>query len=312
VFERGTARFQVSNQSEEPLRVRARLHAGRDLVPERHVIERLLPPGAQEAFEVGVRARRPGPPGALAPARVEWDLVGRRADGTPLLVEETSWLLPEAVFDCPPASDTRVDGSLDEWRSLPFVLDGRPARDDALADAPASLRFGVAWDASFLYFAARVNDPTPASDASRIAREQDAVQVTLDARPAPARDTDADIFRARGQGWLRELAFAWLPPGESRPDSLYELLLSPLPPGTLHAARTTAEGYDVELAIPRAFLDERQGGPWQAFRLNVALQDFREPGADSATHWWRPSRFGLSDATPVPGAGTFERRDPAR
>ena len=41
--------------------------------------------------------------------------------------------------------------------------------------------------------------------------------------------------------------------------------------------------------------------------LNLALQDFSADGGEHATHYWRPSRFGFSDATPVPGSGTFTK-----
>ena len=50
--------------------------------------------------------------------------------------------------------------------------------------------------------------------------------------------------------------------------------------------RKTSRGFSAELAIPRAFLDERQGGPWQAFRLDVGQQDFDAEGRSyvSTTH----------------------------
>ena len=145
--------------------------------------------------------------------------------------------------------------------------------------------------------------------AARTPRDQDAVSVLLDARPAPARDANPGIFRARKEGALGRMVLAWVLPGEARADPLVGGFLPELPPGTRRAARTTARGYDVELAIPAAALDERQGGPWQGFRLNVSLQD-HDAGGGSVVHWWRPSRFGLGDVTTVVGSGTFVRDTP--
>ena len=101
---------------------------------------------------------------------------------------------------------------------------------------------------------------------------------------------------------------SWLLPGKTRADRIDGGFLPSLPPGTRRAARSTGQGYDVELAIPTSFLDERQGEPWRSFRLNVALQDFAD-AQSQVTHWWRPSRFGFSDVTPVAGAGTFWKAD---
>jgi hypothetical protein len=308
VFRRGTARFSVQNTGAEPLHVEARVQGGRDLEPATPRLSGQVPAGERQTFDVPLVARNAGPVGALAPGSVDWTLRTRKADGSPLEVTRVSWLLPETRFECPRAARApTVDGRLTDWDALPFEIDARPAP----ADAPqgASLRFGVTWDDDFLYLAARVVDPSPDFDASRTARDQDAVHVTLDARPAPQRDANQGIFRAQNEGWLSELLFAWLLPGESRRDRIENGFLPALPPGTRRAARTTDAGYDVELAIPNAFLDERQGGAWQSFRLNVALQDSDGAGG-RVVHWWRPSRFGHTPAAPVPGAGTFWRTGP--
>ena len=54
-----------------------------------------------------------------------------------------------------------------------------------------------------------------------------------------------------------------------------------------------------------AVLDERRGARWDAFRLNVTLNDFDEGEPDHVELSWRPSRF---EAGAIEGAGTFVRR----
>jgi hypothetical protein len=306
-FRRGVARFELVNKGAGAIEIEARPEAGRDLVPEGGTLVEILPAGASRVLETPVAARTPTRYEELAPATVAWTLRGQKADGAPLELSLTSWLLPEKRFDCPPApAGVNVDGALEEWKRLPFALDGRPS---ASAATGASLRFALARDDDFLYLAARVTDPTPFFSTERTAREQDAVQIVLDARRGPERDANESFFQALRNGSLEKLVFASLTPVQTREDPIFSVLLPALPDGTRRAARTTEDGYAVEVAIPRAFLDERQGGPWQSFRLNVSLQDFSVDGGAHVTHAWRPSRFGLSDATPIVGSGTFTRAE---
>lgn len=307
-FRRGVARFEVENQGDREIEAEAVPAASRDLVPEAGAVVKRVGPGETASFEIPVAARTPTRYGELAPATVAWTLRGEKADGSPLEVSRRSWLLPEKRFACPPAPEgVRVDGHLDEWVRLPYAVEGRPSQQDA--PGSASVRFAVAHDTDYLYVAARVIDTTPFFSERRVVRDQDALSIVIDARPAPARDVNEGFFRARGNGSLEKLVIARLLPVEAREDPIFASFLPALPEGTLHYVRATEDGYAAELAIPRAFIDERQGGAWQAFRLNLALQDFSADGGEHATHYWRPSRFGFSDATPVPGSGTFTKSE---
>ena len=65
-------------------------------------------------------------------------------------------------------------------------------------------------------------------------------------------------------------------------------------------------GYSVEMAIPVAWLDEQQKGPWTRIRVNAAMHDFDKASLRNGKHlWWRPDwRFGRN----VEGSGTFEKK----
>ena len=94
-------------------------------------------------------------------------------------------------------------------------MEGRPSQRDL--PESASLRFAVAHDTDYLYFAARVIDTTPLFSERRIVRDQDALSIVIDARPAPERDVNEGFFRARGSGSLEKLVIARLLPVERSP-----------------------------------------------------------------------------------------------
>ena len=89
-------------------------------------------------------------------------------------------------------------------------------------------RFAVAYDADFLYLAVEVQDATPAHSEQWVARKQDAVQVTVDARPDPERSRAGEEYIAAIMaGSLRELQVYYLTPVESKFDDLTSRWLTP-------------------------------------------------------------------------------------
>jgi hypothetical protein len=305
-FARGRARFTVANDTGSPLAVEGRVGSGPDLFASPRRLSRTLAPGASHTFELAVETREAKPVGAMAPAEVAWTLRGEKPDGSPLEIERSSWVLPERRFACPPAPlPVEVDGVLSEWKALPFRAESRPLPPDS--PRGSSFRFGVAHDEQFLYVAVDATDPTPFWSAARTPREQDAIVVELDARPESQRAANEGFSRAQRSGTLESLLLAWLLPGATRADPRVGGVFPGLPPGTRRAARTTDTGYAAELAVPMAFLVERQSGPWTGFRLNVSLQDYDARGERHVTHWWRPSRFGFTGVPAAPGAGTFRK-----
>jgi hypothetical protein len=308
-FRQGELRFRVKNEGTTPLELHASFEPGPDLVPSPPSLSLFVEPGADALVPVRVRAQRPLDLRRAAPALARWQLAVDEPGGSRVEAELQSWLLPDASFECPRARrPVLVDGRLGEWPELPFAAQGRPSQgSDVAGPEGGGFRFGVSHDDDFVYLAVDVTDPTPWFDAARSERKLDAVSVTLDARPDPARSANEHFFRAISSGAMKQLFFAWLVPGEAQPDPIFGALMPAPPEGALRAVVRTAQGYAAELAIPRAFLDERQGGPWQAFRLEISQQDFDAEGATHVAHAWRPTRFGTSEALPIPGSGTFVR-----
>ena len=307
-FRAGEVRFTVRNDGRVPLTLEGRFEAGPDLAPKSDRVSVHVAPGAVESVPVQLRSARALDLASAAPARAHWTLTSEEPSG-PVSVDLESWLLPDARFEVPRAvRKVVVDGDLSEWPPLRFAALGRPSQDgNAAGPEGGSFRFGVSYDDRFVYVAVAATDPTPWSDPARSERDQDAVSVLLDARPDPARSANDGFFRAIANGSMKQMVWAWLMPVEAQPDPIFRSMMPPLPEGTQRAVKRTAKGYTAELAIPAAFLDERQGRPWQTFRLEVGQRDVDADGRDQVQHVWRPSRFGTGSALPVPGSGTFVR-----
>ena len=308
-FRGGEVRFQVRNEGPTPIAVTGVFEAGKDLAPRKEEVSLRLEPGAEQTVPVALRALRPLDLASAAPALAHWTLETEEPGGKSVSVELESWLLPESRFEVQRARrPVVVDGALGEWPPLRFATQGRPSQgEDVAGPEGGSFRFGVSYGDDFVYVAVDAVDPTPYNDAARSEREQDAISVVLDARPDPERSANEPFFGAISSGSMAKLVFAWLTPVEAQPDPIFRAMLPELPDGARRAVRKTSRGFSAELAIPRAWLDERQGGPWQAFRLDVGQQDFDADGREHVQHVWRPSRFGTGQAMPTPGSGTFVR-----
>jgi len=302
-FATGDQRFTLRNEADRPITVRGRFAQGRHFAVSPSEIERTLAPHASETVTVSLRAPAAVPVTSLSPSLAHWT-VEAPGEHHAMRSEVTSWLIPERLFSVRAAAPVTVDANLRDWAPLRFALERWPDEDGTPANA--SLRFDVRCDADFLYLAFDARDATPAFSRERVAEEQDGITVELDARPDPARSQNQGMLPSLADGTIRSLLITTLGAVEPQPDPRLAFLPA-LPAGVRRAVRERAGGYTAELAVPRAFLDERAGGAWERFRLNVVLQD---DAGDGTVHRyeWRPSRFSAS-GTAISGAGTFVRMD---
>jgi hypothetical protein len=308
-FSRATARFSVANPGARPLAVVARFLPSRDLVPE-EVEERLtVAPGGAATLEVPVRARAARAFETLAPGRVQLTLETEGPRGEALVLERELALLPERRFDALRAArPIVVDGDLAEWGRLPFVVDepaGRSGHGVQRGPEDASFRFGVRQDDAFLWLAVDVRDDSIVASPGEVARHQDHVAFSIDARPDPERSVNEETFTAIRSGAMGKMVSPLVALGETRPDPVMRIFAGGAPEGVEQAVRRTEAGYAVEVAVPAAALDERRGGRWDAVRVNVTIADFDADEPDHVVLSWRPSRF---EAGAIEGAGTFVRR----
>ena len=137
-----------------------------------------------------------------------------------------------------------------------------------------------------------------------IAREQDHIVLTLDARPDPERSQNEELWEAINGGAMAKLINEFVSLVEAKEDPLQGLFIEREASGIRSAAQRRDGGYTAEISLPNAVLDERRGERWDALRLNLTLNDFDEGEDGHRAVAWRPSRFGTSA---VEGAGTFAR-----
>jgi hypothetical protein len=178
------------------------------------------------------------------------------------------------------AKAVTVDGKLDEWGKLKWTTGERPLvvgkTEDWKAPTDASLAFDVAFDETYLYVAAHVTDEAVIEDA-------DALEIRLDTRALTARRADPKLVA--GTYRLRI----------SAPDASGKTALvveaggkgAKVPPGGRAAAQRRGDGYDVELAIPLAYVSGPQGANWQSVQLTAIVNDVDEAGSAPARVVWR-------------------------
>ncbi|MEE2679869.1 MAG: metallophosphoesterase [Myxococcota bacterium] len=303
-FTVGKARFHVANTGKAVLEVQGAFEGNDQFSPAPESVSAEVLPGRDVSFEVDLRAPSPVPFSELQPGVARWTLRTTQADGTPVEHSQTSWLLPEKRFACVPVSETiAVDGALEDWGQLRFPVPRRPGEESG---SGVSFAFDVRCDDATVYVGIVVRDPSLFLSPNEIGRHQDGISVVFDARPDPERSENQHFFAAAMSGATRKMIIAPLAPVQPKPDPVFDKFIGPVPDSVRRAARRTPGGYAAELAIPVAVLDERQGRPWDAFRMNVSVQDFDAEGNHVGTVWWRPSRMGLS-TTPISGSGTFVR-----
>ena len=303
-FTSGEQIFTLRNSADRPITVRGRFPAGVHFRATPSEVERTLASGASERVAVQLRAAAPVPVANLTPSLAHWT-VEAQGEHHPMLSESTAWMIPDRLFSVRSAAPVAVDGDLREWAPLRFALERWP--DPSGGAAAASLRFDVRRDRDYLYLGFDVADSTPGFSAERVAQQQDGVTVELDARPDPARSANQSVLASIGDGTMASLLVTTLTAVEPQPDPMLGSMLAPPPAGLRRAVRTRTGGYTAELAVPCRFLDERAGGDWERFRLNVVLQDYG-PDGEGHSYAWRPSRFGAPSTT-IHGAGTFVRME---
>jgi len=188
-----------------------------------------------------------------------------------------------------------VDGDLRDWSQLPFEKadgDGRSA----------GFRFGITYDADFVYVGVRLRDEAwVAKPTLGEPLNQDGLEVLLDARPDP--------MRSIGRGKERYFDFVTLQmaPGETADSMKLRRVQdgeSAVPDGLRAACIRTPDGYAAEVAIPAAALDKARGGHWKEFRLNVCQFDVDEPNGPVRRITWQPAWEGPEN---VIASGTFSK-----
>lgn len=303
-FGRAETRLVLTNPAGIPMVVRGEFAAHHAAVVEPEAVAFELPAGASRTLPIEFAVEPPILRSQVGPLELSLTLSYERPDRPPLEVRRSEAIVVDRRHDCPQRPrPIRVDGDLSDWSALPEELTAPRqvfGRANWTGPDDASLRFGAVWDDEYLYLAVKVTDDRVVRRGNVRVWEQDAVALFLDARPDPERSASRAGWYDRHRDYLLLVV---APPGNATQE-MEVLERSELPEGLLVAARRIEGGYAIEAAVPAGYLDERQGGPWKAFRLNLGAYDWDSPRGPASSIWWQPR---WDHEANYPGSGTFVR-----
>ncbi|WP_179137210.1 metallophosphoesterase [Candidatus Entotheonella palauensis] len=183
-----TIELWLTNDKNLPMAATLTLQApdGLYVTPKR--IEITVPPNTVETLALTITPQGSTPMHDMAPIEVKAEAVMEVEGRPPVRVQSTHWIKPEVVHTPMPvqSSPPVIDGHVDEWGTLPFVV-REPAQVTRTATAytgsgDSSFRFGVQIDETFVYVGIEVSDDTLVTKPEEKTWQQDSVAVRFDAR----------------------------------------------------------------------------------------------------------------------------------
>ena len=256
-----------------------------------------IPAGESRQVPVSVTLAQTTDPEQFEPVKLEYSIAAEGPQGKTLTQERTLGLGVAQQRVARRATGTiAVDGDLSDWGELPVACE-KPAQihgkvNEWKGPADGSFRFDVRHDDKYLYIAVATRDDDVTVDPQKSPWNQDDIEVRLDARPDPQRSGNASR-KSFDDIVALNLAVGASPDAPNCPE------LARNPKGTRIACRRTDTGLAAEIAIPVVWLNDKQGGPWKAVRLDVSMTDV--DGESKTMLRWRP-RW---DGSGIAGSGTF-------
>jgi len=300
VFEEGQTTIKLTNDRDVPMEVELELLASPGIASSFTHGEIEVAPNSVEMIEVEITAVENMGVDDIAPFEIEAE-ISYVAEGKPEIeVEVEKRLKPERMLQLTELQDAvKIDGNLDEWEELSITVDkdkyvlANPFSHQGKADG--SFKFDVAYDETFLYVGAKITDDEMVVSAERNPLQKDGFTIALDPRVAQE--------AAGGTGdWGETAYFITSPPTKKSETGTTLYQADRLPEGTQVATKLIDGGFAVELAIPLAFLKEKQSGEWNSFRLNAAQIDVDNDGSHQSTIFWKPDWRGEDNYL---GSGIF-------
>ncbi len=278
-FSHGRIDLRLTNQFDVPLELTGKIEGlplrGLTLKPQRLALS--ANPGETKTVSFGLDFSEPIGLDALlktqlvATARTKGEDPGLKAE----------WSIPITIdrkYDLVKRSKAaKVDALLDDWAKLRFSTGQSPrvfgAVESWQGPGDASIEFDIAFDQDRLLFAGHVKDDVVVAG--------DSVELWIDGRRLP--------IRAKTPG-LQHNAYTFRidPTKNAKPLAIKRHHKSPAAPGECQAStQKTADGYDIELAVPLSLLQRTQGKDWKSLQATVVVHDVDELGKPPARILWR-------------------------
>jgi hypothetical protein len=183
----------------------------------------------------------------------------------------------------------KVDGKLSDWKELPYTFDADQENGNRS-------KFDMTYDDEFLYIAAEVKDNEVLNSGSGAPWTQDYIGFALNAEAL------TKSAMSKGKHWYAyEMYFLISPEKDESP-----ALVHPedrLPKGFEYKAVTTDSGYTMEVKIPLAYIESKQGKDWKSLRFNIMTGD-RDSDQKEVMTFWQNNWRGNEN---IVGSGTFFR-----
>jgi hypothetical protein len=289
-FGGGEVKLTFINESEVPMRAQGNVpeQSGLRFSPEQFDVT----VESKKEETVTLRVATTSPIAKLSPASVKWSATYLPPGRHPVKVPREDWIAVEKIQPCPAVTSAVViDGKLNEWPELPLS-------NAAKSPSDCFCKFGVEHDDKYVYIAAEVVDDKSILNPKKEPWSQDGIEVRFDARAEPVRS------QGRGHGEFKDILVVSMSPGVT-PDQMVLYSGDELPAGVKAICVKTEDGFNAEIAIPVSYLNEKQGGKWSQFRMNIAVDDYDDAAGPLKALWWRPD--WRSPAT-FAGSGTFARK----
>ncbi|MCP3932224.1 MAG: hypothetical protein GY705_24395 [Bacteroidetes bacterium] len=180
-----------------------------------------------------------------------------------------------------------VDGNLEEWPELSASFSVSNPND-------LNVQFEIARDNKFLFLAARVVDDKLMLENQK-GWNKDNINWLVNAS-----STNKSAIN-KGEGNISESIVIRLSP-ESQQQPLCVFQKENLPEGTKYSCKRNKKGYEMEAAIPIAFMKNLQGKDWESVRVNLFIDDMDAKGEKTRRVWLYPDWRGKNNYI---GSGLF-------
>ena len=288
-FKVGNVNMQFYNPTDLPMRIEVDPGFSFDYTTELPVDTLTVAPNSVESYRWRLHARRPKPLKKLGPQPLQIRLIFDY-EGNELTLPFRYLISPTPKQSLNETGRVKIDGKLREWDELPHSF-------ELPEDATCSVAWGMRADQKNLYLAARVTDDRVVVRNGATPWQQDFIGFVLNGDPLES--SLADSGENNYENSLRQAFSPRSGPVVSVADAG-----PPRDFAIAYTCQTTADGYDLEVAIPLEYIRERQGRPWRHLRINWFVQD-EDPGNErKPRYWWQPDWRSVDT---VLGSGLFFR-----
>ncbi len=285
-FREGDFKIKITNDANYPMWTIFRFGTSKHLNPQIVEFQKSIPPNSVEQIDITLNSFKNVRLKDIDPIPLYAWFVYSYEDGREIKLNESYKLAPiKKEFFGQSESEVILDGKLDEWTGLPYRGNIKSTLtdnvDEYTGDYDAHYEFNVMYDEDYLYLGMAVWDDELKNKKNGSFWDQDAVLINLDARPARI------SANGRGNNRFKDFIYLNIIPSTSRknPPRIYQE--ERLPEGIRVVTKKSVQGFDMELAIPIAYIQSNGGENWETIRLNVCYFDHDENSSRTGI-WWYP------------------------